>query len=425
MLLGGACAALAIVSSFAFNYSTSLLTPKWTYNDPNQWVDVSPICGDLNTQSPIDIPTEEDLSSQFLKPLDIWWTQDFNIDFCGPEVKMVMSMYTWKVLFPMHSEAPICRRSYLFPNVRWRKKRFYLTQFDYHAPSEHTFNRQHFDMEVHHSHVAEDGEILVIAVMIKVGKENKYMKQFWADFPNTLEGSGEYKDSIPASAVLSWHHLLPYHAFMPTDMSYYYYLGSETTPPCRTNVVWILLAEPVEMSNTQLEFYRQAIDRNPIPYNQLRHDTALKYTGVNSRWDYTLGVNNRPIQNRGARRIYVHRFHFGPLQVISSFIGASSSPMFFLLMLLAALLTCCLFAIIYMAIQGCVCANVSKKRNSKTSPGKNEAFQNPVALQGQPNLTQPQYKPLEYIQHMHIQQGDSHYYAPAGRVSGQFSLHAQ
>lgn len=262
--------------------------------------------------------------------------------------------------------------------------------FHYHSPSEHTINLQHFDMEVQHVHIADDGQLLVISVMVKVGKENKYLKQFWTSFPMVLEGSGVYGDYTLASMAPQWHHLLPYRNFMPVDKSYYHYMGTDTTPPCSIDVIWVVLKETVEMSEEQLNIYRRQINSTVKPYNQLHYDPELRFPGVNKNWDYNLGTNARPIQVRGSRKVYLYELHFGPLRVISSIFGASSSPMFFLLMLLGVLLLCCFLSIVYMTVQGCVCANASKRktRGAGNLVEPKDDLQNPAEFHEQQPLIQ-------------------------------------
>ena len=42
------------------------------------------------------------------------------------------------------------------PFITLNNKPFYLKQFHFHTPSEHTFKRQHYPLEIHFVHQSED-----------------------------------------------------------------------------------------------------------------------------------------------------------------------------------------------------------------------------------------------------------------------------
>lgn len=46
-------------------------------------------------------------------------------------------------------------------------------------------------------------------------------------------------------------------AFLPTNQPYWTYEGSLTTPPFNESVTWILFKEPVEVSEEQLQAFRE------------------------------------------------------------------------------------------------------------------------------------------------------------------------
>jgi len=52
-------------------------------------------------------------------------------------------------------------------------ERSILKQFHFHTPSEHTIEKKSYPLEIHFIHKAEDGKILVVGVMAKLGKAKK------------------------------------------------------------------------------------------------------------------------------------------------------------------------------------------------------------------------------------------------------------
>lgn len=297
----------------------------WNYNYRRDFKHWDWHCGEKGLQSPIDVRTNE------TKPLEkqglrIRYDREYNVENCGWAVKQVNREDYWQVTFPHESPEAFCAKGPGFPHVEWRDKRFYLKEFHYHSPSEHTVDGNHTDMEVQHVHKADDGELLIIAVFVKVGHRNRYMGQFWNTFPKHQRGE------TTASIVPGWKNLLPYLSFMPFDKSYYYYVGSITRPPCTTHVNWILLQRPVYMSFEQLDAYRMGMSEDIERQRQVRFSRDLLY-GVNPDWDYNLGSNNRRVHNRSAGAVFVY---YAGLFGSEGILG-TSFPWWFLLILI-----CCI-----------------------------------------------------------------------------------
>ncbi|MTD41600.1 carbonic anhydrase family protein [Erwinia sp. CPCC 100877] len=122
---------------------------------------------------------------------------------------------------------------------------FELTQFHFHAPSEHTIDGKHFPLEAHFVHLAQDGRLAVIGVFFKAGNENTAFQEILTKV-ETKE-----KISLPALAEL-----------LPVNKSYYHYLGSLTTPPLTENVEWYVMKEPVEISEQQIAVFKQFYSHN-------------------------------------------------------------------------------------------------------------------------------------------------------------------
>ena len=138
---------------------------------------------------------------------------------------------------------------------------YQLKQFHFHTPSENHINGNAYDLEAHFVHADKDGNLAVLAVMFKVGKENKALNAIWDDMPEHKGDKVEQQDAIDASSLL------------PRKLAYYRFNGSLTTPPCSEGVVWLVLKDVQQVSAEQV----------------------AKFAGVLHH------PNNRPIQNTNAR----------------------------------------------------------------------------------------------------------------------------
>lgn len=124
-------------------------------------------------------------------------------------------------------------------------RNFELTQFHFHAESEHTVDGKHYPVEAHFVNTSQDGRVAVIGVFFKEGSENKGFQEVLDDVKN------EKSDPITDLDTM-----------IPQNKSYYHYLGSLTTPPLNENVEWYVMKEPVEVSTKQIEDFKKLYSHN-------------------------------------------------------------------------------------------------------------------------------------------------------------------
>lgn len=123
-----------------------------------------------------------------------------------------------------------------------------LAQFHFHSPSEHTVAGAKFDGELHLVHKNAKGELAVIGILIKKGKENKVLAPVFAAAPKE-----EGKDPQPVANVT-----VDIAQLVPAKAPYYSYPGSLTTPPCSEGVKWFVLENPITASEAQIKQFRDA-----------------------------------------------------------------------------------------------------------------------------------------------------------------------
>ena len=142
-------------------------------------------------------------------------------------------------------------------HIRIEDKFFELKQFHFHAPSEHTINGSHADMEMHLVHKAEDGAVAVVAVMIKQGTENMSFTSIWENLPTPEKSEVQVARTVDATDLIPGNH------------AYYRYRGSFTTPPCTEGVIWMVLMAPIELSLEQIDKFKSIINGNNRPVQHL------------------------------------------------------------------------------------------------------------------------------------------------------------
>lgn len=136
-------------------------------------------------------------------------------------------------------------------------KTFNLLQFHFHTPSEHYLDGAPYPMSVHFVHKADDGQLGVVGVMMKVGEHNPVIEGIWQNVP----ASGETKSAL--GVELNAMDLLP------EAKGYYAYEGSLTTPPCTEGVAWHVMKDPIEVSAAQVTAFQSIFPVNARPIQDL------------------------------------------------------------------------------------------------------------------------------------------------------------
>lgn len=142
---------------------------------------------------------------------------------------------------------------------------FMLQQVYFHSPAEHTIDGQHMPMEIHFVHRNEQGQLTVLAVLVKEGAANNALTNAWAQMPDNFSKPQPLTSPVKASALL------------PASFDYFSYNGSLTTPPCSEGVRWLVLKTPITVSPAQLEQFRTRMGHdNNRPLQPLNARPALQ-----------------------------------------------------------------------------------------------------------------------------------------------------
>ncbi|WP_249306318.1 carbonic anhydrase [Lederbergia citrea] len=227
-------------------------TAQWSYEGdtgPEHWGELEPsfsACIQGNEQSPINIESSQVKTSKKLENIEI--------QYKPTPFSIINNGYT--VL--ANAETPS-------NSIVVEGNEYKLVQFHFHTPSEHQFNGQHFDMELHLVHQDANGKLAVLGVMIEEGKENEKLASVWDVLPkDETEKDIFIKEPVDLQALL------------PSDQRSFHYNGSLTTPPCTEEVKWIVFEKPIEMSKEQIQAFQQIFPDNHRPVLNLNKREIIK-----------------------------------------------------------------------------------------------------------------------------------------------------
>lgn len=221
---------LSLVIAISSISAAGAAEPHWTYEGkagPEHWSELTSdfhICHEGKSQSPINItnPIEGHL-------------QPLNLAYHTSAEKVINNGHTIQVTVDEEDDFVL------------DGEKFTLRQYHFHTPSENQINGETFPLEAHFVHSKEDGDLAVVAVMFKVGKENPALVPLIDAMPKQQNKQVNINRQVDLRALF------------PADLHYYRFSGSLTTPPCSEGIRWLVLKEPVTLSQAQLDAFKQAL----------------------------------------------------------------------------------------------------------------------------------------------------------------------
>jgi len=208
----------------------------WSYegpSGPHAWAKLAPEyakCGSGERQSPIDIRDGMKLD---LDPITFEYRpSSFRVLDNGHTIQA--NVNGWN-------------------SMRVMGRRFRLEQFHFHRPSEEMIDGKQFEMVVHLVHKDSESRLAVVAVLVESGARQPVIQAVLNNLP--LERGEE----LAVSANLDLAQMLP------ANRRYFTYMGSLTTPPCSEDVLWIVMKQPVQATEDQLELISRMYPMNARP----------------------------------------------------------------------------------------------------------------------------------------------------------------
>jgi len=197
------------------------------------WIDC-----DGNVQSPIDI-----ITNTVVEDGDI---NNININYTESKTDILNNGHTIQFTYDRGSSASL-------NNIDYN-----LLQFHFHTGSEHTIDGKRFPMEMHLVHQDPKTKLLaVIGIMFEQGKTNRTLARYIGRLPKNEDDHYQSRVTFKVEDLL------------PSDLDFYTYSGSLTTPACSEIVTWYVLKEPITASAFQLEMFKNIMHENYRPTQEL------------------------------------------------------------------------------------------------------------------------------------------------------------
>lgn len=140
-------------------------------------------------------------------------------------------------------------------------KNFELQKMYLRIPSEHLIKGRSFAMEAQLLHKADDGQLLMVALLFELGKRN-------AALAKMFESASSSDNDEP---------LFKLQDLLPRNSDYYRYNGSLTQPPCTEGVRWIVMKSTVVAEQNQIEYLQKRLgSSNNRPSQPLNARVVMK-----------------------------------------------------------------------------------------------------------------------------------------------------
>ncbi|XP_022158720.1 alpha carbonic anhydrase 7-like [Momordica charantia] len=132
---------------------------------------------------------------------------------------------------------------------------YYLQDYHWHHPSEHTQDGKTYPLELHMVHTNNNpnvtNKIAVISILYKFGPPDPFLRLIEGDIKRlNIEGGERWLGTVDPR--LAW----PMYSWSET---YFRYMGSLTTPPCTEGVIWTVMKKIQTVSPYQVELLKQAV----------------------------------------------------------------------------------------------------------------------------------------------------------------------
>ncbi|MCB1321537.1 MAG: carbonic anhydrase family protein [Leptospiraceae bacterium] len=128
-----------------------------------------------------------------------------------------------------------------------------LIQVHFHSPGEAAVDGDRSDMVAHLVHSSEAGDLAVIGVLLEAGNANAAIQKIWDQMPQEVGAENKASGTLNAQNITG------------SELAYYTFQGSLTTPPCTEGVRWIVLKNPVTLSAGQIAAFKELYPMNARP----------------------------------------------------------------------------------------------------------------------------------------------------------------
>ena len=241
-------AALAVASAAAAQ-EHGARGATWTYGGatgPERWSELDPAnaaCAVGQQESPIDLIGS---IAADLGPLEIDWSPlPAAVRDTGHAIQL---------------DAPAASDAVPGSMMTVGGNTYRLLQLHVHQPAEHLLDGRRFPLEIHFVHAGPDGILGVLGVFAEAGAAS-------APLQTVLDALG----ADPGARAT-----LDPNGFLPTGRDFFRYEGSLTTPPCSETVDWVVLRDPITVSQAQIDAFERIHPGNTRPVQPLHRRFLLR-----------------------------------------------------------------------------------------------------------------------------------------------------
>ncbi len=204
----------------------------WDYEGemgPEHWGKEFPTCAKGKAQAPLNIAGPLERSQSVLTP-----------------------SYKSGALEVTHNGHTIQVKGTAESKLRVDSKPYELVQFHFHKPSEEQIDGKPMAMVIHFVHKSEEGNLVVLGVLVKEGNENPGIQTIWQHMPTE-----------PGTQLAEGVRFNPGN-LLPREKDFWSYEGSLTTPPCTEGVRFFILKTPINMSRAQIAQFPFKKNARPV-----------------------------------------------------------------------------------------------------------------------------------------------------------------
>lgn len=263
---------------------------SWNYKTKgNDW---ECDCSEGKTQSPIDIQSNSVVRSP-VKPVFKYREIEYNESTAEANpIKFEYKDNSIKIVY----EQGFGKVVTLDGNV------YSAQEVIFHTPSQHRIDGKDYPMEMEIVHVGESSgsvaQNLVLSILFeaKAGVYNKFLDEIdLFNLPNPMYAKRTIKNNINLNSILYSIDSNEFPIWKPFSM--YTYEGSLTAPPCTEKTIYYVKSKPIQLGNTTLQLFREAIK---VPDLMDEQGNVI----INSAEP----TNNREVQPLNGRKVYLFNY---------------------------------------------------------------------------------------------------------------------
>ena len=124
-------------------------------------------------------------------------------------------------------------------HIKINGKLYKLVEFHIRTPAEHSINGKLAKAVIHFVHQDNEGNIAIVAVMIKEGKYNETIDELIASYKENSEEKFSFEDGDLTG-------------LLPNSNEYYFQKADMITPPCKNKVNWYIMQESIESNAKEI-----------------------------------------------------------------------------------------------------------------------------------------------------------------------------